>query len=321
VTETSLAKEDSTLPLPWHSELWQSFNQRIDDQRLPHAIILNGLEGVGAEHLASALAYRMLCNQVDKNVACGQCRGCITLQAGSHPDFYLLQPQEKSKFIKVDQIRSLCESLAKTSQQGGWKVAVIFPAEAMNIAASNALLKSLEEPEPNTLIILVSSRLSAIPMTIRSRCQIESLAIPSTKIAQKWLSSRVGVKQVNISELLQIANGKPLLALDYINGSGFDRRQHLESLLDAMRRSDETPFAAAQACQKYSPEELIEWMLSYVHRLMVGEFQNKPKPTLFIFVDKLIKARAWLLSGSPLNTQLLWEELFIEWAQIFQVNK
>ena len=132
----------------------------------------------------------MLCNQVDNGIACGQCSGCITLQAGSHPDFLSLQPEEKSKFIKVDQIRSLCESMAKTSQQGGWKVAVIFPAETMNIAASNALLKSLEEPEPNTLIILVSSRLSTIPMTIRSRCQIQSSAIPSTDIAQQWLGQR-----------------------------------------------------------------------------------------------------------------------------------
>jgi DNA polymerase-3 subunit delta' len=88
-----------------------------------------------------------------------------------------------------------------------------------------------------------------------------------------------------------------------------------------MRRSDESPFDAAQVCQKYSPEELVAWILSYVHRLMVGELQNNPKPALFVFLDKLIKARAWLLSGSPLNTQLLWEELFIEWVQIFQVKK
>lgn len=321
MTEISIASKDSLLPYPWHKGLWQSFIQLIDNQRLPHALILNGLEGVGAENLAYKLAYRMLCNNIDNGVACGQCSGCLTLQAGSHPDFYMLQPQEKSKFIKVDQIRSLCESVAKTSQQGGWKVAIIFPAEAMNIAASNALLKSLEEPEPNTLIILVSSRLSAISMTIRSRCRIESLPIPSTEITQPWLSDRVEDKQFNIPELLDIANGKPLLALDYINGSGFEDRQHVESLLDAMRYSEETPFAAAQACQKYSAEELISWILSYVHRLMVGELQNNPEPALFVFLDKLIKARSWLLSGSPLNTQLLWEELFLEWAQIFNVKK
>jgi DNA polymerase-3 subunit delta' len=321
VTEANAALNHVFLPLPWHSEQWQTFNDRIVGQRLPHALIVNGLEGVGAEHLAFALAYRMLCNQVDDGIPCGQCSGCLTLKAGSHPDFYHVLPQEKSKFIKVDQIRSLCESIAKTSQQGGWKVVIISPAEAMNTAAANALLKSLEEPESNTLILLVSSRLSAIPMTIRSRCQIESMGIPEPTVAKQWLSQQIEDKSVNLSELLNMANDQPLLALDYINGSGFESRQHVESLLDAMRNSAETPFAAAQACLKYSPEDLISWMLSYVHRLMVGELQNNPMPALFVFLDKLIKAREWLMSGSPLNTQLLWEELFIEWVQIFQVKK
>ena len=321
MTEANTALKHTFLPLPWHGEQWQSLNNRIADQRLPHALIVNGLEGVGAEHLAFALAFRMLCNEVDDGIPCGQCSGCLTLKAGSHPDFYHILPEEKSKFIKVDQIRSLCESIAKTSQQGGWKIVIISPAEAMNTAAANALLKSLEEPESSTLILLVASRLSAIPMTIRSRCQIESMAIPEPTVAKQWLSQQIEDKSVNLSELLNMANGQPLLALDYINGSGFESRQHVESLLDAMRNSDEAPFAAAQACLKYSPEDLIAWMLSYVHRLMVGELQNNPMPALFVFSDKLIKAREWLMSGSPLNTQLLWEELFIEWVQIFQVKK
>ena len=321
MTEAKAALNPIFLPLPWHSEQWQSFNDRIDEQRMPHALILNGLEGVGADHLAFALAYRMLCNDVDKGIPCGQCSGCLTLKAGSHPDFYHVAPEEKSKVIKVDQIRSLCESVAKTSQQGAWKVAIISPAEAMHTAAANALLKSLEEPEPKTLILLVATRLSAIPMTIRSRCQIESLRIPETSIAEQWLSQQVENKQIDLSELLTIANGQPLLALDYVTGSSFESRQHVESLLDAMRNASETPFSAAQACLKYSPEELVAWMLSYVHRLMVGELQNNPMPALFVFLDKLLKVREWLLSGSPLNTQLLWEELFIEWVQIFQVAK
>ena len=124
MTEASADLSNFLLPLPWQKELWLSLNDRIESQRLPHAIILNGLEGVGAEHLAYALAFRMLCSQVDKGIPCGQCSGCLTLKAGSHPDFYRLSPQEKSKFIKVDQIRKLCESVAKTSQQGGWKVVV-----------------------------------------------------------------------------------------------------------------------------------------------------------------------------------------------------
>jgi DNA polymerase-3 subunit delta' len=321
VTETTQSINADILPLPWHLELWESLNDLINNQRLPHALMLNALEGIGAENLAHALAYRLLCNDVQSSVACGKCHGCLTLSAGTHPDFFYISPEEKGKRILVKQIRSLCESMAKTSQQGGWKVIVINPAESMNRNAANALLKSLEEPEANTFIILVSNRLSIVPMTIRSRCHIESLSVPPNDTSIHWLSTKIDDKSVNVEQVLRMANGLPLLALSYLQGDGLENRQNVESLLDAMRLSTETPFSVAQACQKYPPDELIAWILSYVHRLIVGEFQNNPKPALFLFLDKLIQARAWLLSSANINTQLLWEELFIEWAQIFKVKK
>jgi len=321
VSETTINLKDYLLPLPWHGEFWQSFNDRIDSQRLPHAIMLNALEGVGAESLAYSMAYRLLCTNVQSGVACGRCSGCLTLAAGTHPDFFYVAPEEKGKQILVKQIRKLCESVVKTSQQGGWKVVVINPADSMNRNAANALLKSLEEPEANTILILISNRLSVVPTTIRSRCQIESLSVPSKEIASQWLSGKAEGKQVNIDEVLEIANGLPLLALDYIQGDGLENRQQVEALLDAMRHANETPLLVAQACQKYPPDDLIDWILSYVHRLIVGELQNKPNPALFLFLDKLIQARAWVLSSANINTQLLWEELFIEWAQIFQSQR
>jgi len=313
--------KNAFLPLPWQKPQWQTFNERIKDQRLPHAIMLNAVEGVGAERLAMAMAFRLLCNQPQEGFGCGQCKGCITLSAGSHPDFYSLAPEDDKKIISVAQVRALCTSLSKTAQQGGWKVVVIQPCESMNVAASNALLKSLEEPESNTLLILVARRLSLVPVTIRSRCQIESLPIPPTQLAKDWLSKYSGESQFNISQVLDVANGCPLLALDYMQGSGLESRQRVEALLDAVRRFEETPLAAAQACQKFTPEELISWILSYVHRLMVGELQNNQNQALFHFLDKLITARSWLLSSSTINTQLLWEELFIEWSQVFQVRR
>jgi DNA polymerase-3 subunit delta' len=322
VTETTKSIHTDILPLSWHSSLWASFNDRITNQRLPHALMLNALDGLGAENLAHAMAYRLLCNNLQSGVACGQCHGCSTLSAGTHPDFFDISPEEKGKPILVQQIRTLCESMAKTSQQGGWKVVVINPANSMNRNAANALLKSLEEPESNTFIILVSNRLSSVPMTIRSRCQIETLAVPSYEMGSRWLSSKVDDKSLNIEQALRIANGLPLLALSYLQGNDLESRQKVESFLEDMRLSnDETPFSVAQACQKYPPDDLIAWILSYVHLLMVGEFQNNPNPALFLFLDKLIQARAWLLSSANINTQLLWEELFIEWSQIFKVKK
>ena len=306
------------LPLPWQAQFWSLFNRRINEQRMPHALMINALDGIGAEALSRAMAYRLLCQNVEEGKPCGECKACQLITAGTHPDLFEIEPEEPGKPIKIDQIRKLCVNVAKTAQQGGWKVVVIAPAEAMNIAASNALLKSLEEPEANTLMILVSHRLSRVPTTVRSRCQIESLLPPSHEMALGWLSDNNTQTDIDLNEVLTIASGQPMLALDYIQSGGLDNLKHVESLLDRLRQSAESPLAAAQACQKYHPEDVITWMLGYVHRLIVGELKNSPNPALFNFTDKLIKARSWFLSSSTLNTQLLWEELFIEWTQIFQ---
>ena len=309
------------LPLPWQTDFWSLFNQRITEQKLPHALMINATDGIGAENLAKAMAYRLLCHNVDNGKPCGQCKACSLLSAGTHPDFFDVKPEESGKPIKIDQIRKLCTDVAKTSQQGGWKVVVIAPAEAMNIAASNALLKSLEEPEANTLMILVCYRLSHVPTTVRSRCQIESLVTPSYDIALDWLTTNNKAIDIDLNEALTIANGQPMLALDYIHSGGLDDLKHVESLLDSLRQSTESPLAAAQACQKYRPEDVISWILGYTHRLIIGELKDNPNPAIFNFTDKLIQARSWLLSSSTLNTQLLWEELFIEWTQIFQKQR
>jgi DNA polymerase-3 subunit delta' len=309
------------LPMPWQIETWSLFNQRISEQRLPHALMINALEGIGAEILAKAMAYRLLCLNVEEGKPCGRCKACQLMQAGTHPDFFEIEPEEQGKPIKIDQIRQLCANVAKTSQQGGWKVVVIKPAEAMNIAAANALLKSLEEPEANTLMILVAHRISRVPTTVRSRCQIESLVVPSRDMALNWLVDNNTADDIDLNEVLSIANGQPILALDYIQSGGLENLKHVESLLERLRQSSESPLAAAQACQKYRPEDVITWMLGYVHRLMIGELKSSPNPALFDFTDKLMAARSWFLSSSTINTQLLWEELFIQWTQIFQTRK
>ncbi len=303
--------------LPWHQVIWDNFNSRLKQQRLPHALMLNGIEGVGVAHLANAMAQRLLCDHSEMEYACGSCKACQLVEAGTHPDMIQLSPLEPGKAIVINQVRDLTAVITKTAQQGGWKVVIIDPAEAMNTSAANALLKSLEEPQPNTLLILVSYRLTVVPPTIRSRCQIETLTKPNTEIAKQWLSDKVNDPQ-QVDQLLDIANGRPVLALEYFQGNGLDNRQHVESLLDEVRRSEKSPLDAAQACQKYHPDELIDWIMSYLHRLMTGELREQKNPALFHFLDKLTEARAWILSGSTINTQLLWESLFIEWSQVFK---
>lgn len=307
-----------SLPLPWQETLWQSFNQRIEQKRLPHALMLTGAPGIGIERLAMALAQRLLCTAEMSKYACGHCKGCQLMLAGNHPDLTVLEPEDKGKAILIDPVRRLIGKLAKTAQQGGWKVALLSPAETMNTNATNALLKSLEEPQGKTLLILVSYRPSLVPATIRSRCQVVSLPVPDTQIASAWLAEVSGNSSAAVTETLELATGRPLQALEYMQGDSLETRQNFERLLDNVRLGDLSPLKAAQQCHKQNTDQMLDWFMHYLHRLATGELQTKPNPKLFEFSDKLRKARGWVLSGSNINPQLLWEELFMDWLQVFR---
>jgi DNA polymerase-3 subunit delta' len=110
------------------------------------------------------------------------------LKAGSHPDNFVLEPEEADKPIKVDQVRELVAFVVQTAQLGGRKVVLIEPVEAMNVNASNALLKSLEEPSGDTVLLLVSHQPSRLLPTIKSRCQQVACPQPSLAQSQAWLA-------------------------------------------------------------------------------------------------------------------------------------
>ena len=305
------------LPLPWQEPIWQRFNQRLEQGRMPHGLMLCGPAGIGVERLGIALAQRLICGAKMSKFACGTCKACQLMMAGNHPDISFLKPEEEGKRILIDEVRNLIGRLSKTAQQGGWKVVLISPAEAMNNNASNALLKSLEEPQDKTLLILVAHRPSLVSATIRSRCQIEYLPVPEQQLAEQWLQQVTG-EQGAIAKPLQLAGGKPLLALDYMQGDSFETRQHFEQLIDRVRLGDLSPISAAQQCQKLNSDAMLDWFMHYLHRLVTGELRNRPNPALFFFSDRLRDARGWVLSNSNINPQLLWEGLFMDWSKLFR---
>jgi DNA polymerase-3 subunit delta' len=308
------------LPLPWQETLWDSLNSNIENGRLPHAILINGPSGIGKMRLAKALAQHLLCQTEMTKYACGSCKGCQLLAAGSHDDLSMLEPEEPGKPIKIDAVRALIESLGKTAHQGGWKVAIFSPAEAMNNNAANALLKSLEEPQPKTLLILVSHRPSLLSATIRSRCQQIAMPIPDSGIASQWLTEVTG-DQSAVDKVLFLAAGKPLLALDYLQSDTLQVRQSFEELVAKVRAGDISPLNAAQQCQKLDLSQTIDWFSSYIHRLATTDLAEKPIPALFSFSDKLLQARNWVVSGNNPNAQLLWEELFMDWLMVFAARR
>lgn len=150
--------------------LWESLTQAITADRLPHALLFDGPDGSGKLDLAHALAQRLLC-ETPQTFACQQCRTCLLFHAGNHPDFIEVLPEAPGKPITIAQIRALSTQLTQTIHQSNARVIVLHPADAMNRASANALLKNLEEPGQRTYFILVTAQPHRLLATVRSRCQ------------------------------------------------------------------------------------------------------------------------------------------------------
>lgn len=215
---------------PWCAPAWEQLAARAAHDTLPHALLLGGPLGLGKRAFADAFVRARLCEQPVDGHACGHCRACKLLAAGTHPDripsvTFEENPKPPHKLrteIVVDQVRRLSTRLALATQLGGWQVAVIDPAEAMNTAAQNALLKTLEEPSAGSLIVLIADQPWRLVATIRSRCQRVDFTIPSHADALAWLEVR-GVAHADAA--LAAAGGNPGQAWLLAEQGGMQRRQ------------------------------------------------------------------------------------------------
>jgi DNA polymerase-3 subunit delta' len=293
--------------------------------RLAHALLIEGPEGLGKLDLAFLLAARVLevapVTEGDR------------MLPPVHPDFHwvTLEEDEKGKTrrqITVDQIREACAELAMTSYGGGNKVTVIAPADRMNRNASNSLLKTLEEPTPGTLLILVRMRLDTLPATIASRCQRVRLTAPGTAVAERWLSDRASEPR-EWTRLLHFAGGAPLRA-ERLAAEGFldtDTRfsGHLAGLLAG--RLDPVDVAAEWAGEELPLclAWLQHWTTRVARRLSLGNWEIPPAvdmpesvieaipPTRVYWYLDAVNTAMRRTDGS-LNVELTLENLLVPWA-------
>ncbi|MDH5185259.1 MAG: DNA polymerase III subunit delta', partial [Gammaproteobacteria bacterium] len=188
--------EALSAPFPWQAQTWSSLITRHRKGHLPHAILLTGINGLGKSLFAKALAEALLCESANEDgQACGQCRSCQQMQAQGHPDFKAIEPEEGKKQIGVDQCRRLASFLSLTSHYGRYRVVVLQPADAMNEASANSLLKTLEEPPEGGVLILISDRPQSLLPTIRSRCQQIVFTPPDRDSAHAWLTQKMPAEQ------------------------------------------------------------------------------------------------------------------------------
>jgi len=326
---------------PWNAGLFRQLT--ADPEHMPHALLLHGPTGVGKLDLATEMARWALCQQPTAEGACGVCDACHWFDQGNHPDYRRVEPVEPEAeeadaapakkapkkgghVIKVEAIREIGEFLSLTAHRGGWRVALIHPAEFMNPAAANALLKTLEEPPARVLLLLVSHQPGRLLATVISRCRKVAVPLPEREIALAWLRA-AGLPEP--ASPLAEAGGAPLAALGYAEPERAARREAFLDLLARPRQLD-----ACQAAQTFQPvlAEAWGWLTRWVHDLLAqrlaGQTHYFPPRTdaiariaassglaeLLAFQRELAQAGHWL--RHPLNAQLLLESWLIRYGEI-----
>ncbi len=321
---------------PWQQDDWTRLQSLRG--RASQGLLFGGQKGIGKLDLALNFARALLCQDpLDAGFACGVCPACHWFEQGSHPDFRFLQPESEteeieagkkpSRQISVDQIRNLSDFMGMTAHQGGRRVVVIHPAEAMNANAANALLKNLEEPPAGLLFILVTHKPQSLLPTLLSRCLSFNLAAPDAATAARWLAGQ-GVK--NPAEALALAGFSPLQALQGAADVGSDAR---EKLLRAVRQPATLDvFALADALQKTEQVQVVQWLQQWCYDLIAqksaGAVRYHPAEQAVIgqlveSLDPLNLARlqSYLQTAKrearhTLNPKLFYESLLFTYCQL-----
>ncbi len=250
---------------PWLQEAAQEFMQRVSSGRMAHACLLTGAQGLGKLEFARQMAVTMLCQEKGEQ-ACGVCRSCQLFASGAHPDFRLLSFEVNPKSDKmrtelvIEQVRDLNGFMQLTRGISPRKVALIHPAEAMNRNTANALLKTLEEPPGEAVLILLAHDPSRLAATIRSRCQVIQVRLPDEALAVDWLVHKTGEDGAAARIALQASAGSPLRAEQMLAQGHLEQFRLLEELLDSIQAGQAVDAQALQKLYLWDQEDLWRWL-------------------------------------------------------------
>ncbi|AOK29527.1 MULTISPECIES: DNA polymerase III subunit delta' [Burkholderia] len=340
---------------PWQTDDWN----RLQTLRAhwPHALLLHGQAGIGKLAFARHLAKGLLCETPGENgEPCGACAACTWFEQGNHPDYRIVVPEAlageagasaaadepkaadaddggkktktPSKEIKIEQVRALVDFCAIASHRGGARVVVLYPAEALNVAAANALLKTLEEPPAGVVFVLVSARIDRLLPTIVSRCRQWPMTMPAPQAAVAWLAAQ---HVADAPALVAEAGGAPLAALALASDENRPLRDWTLAQLAAGAACD--PFACGETLQKLPVPVVLGWLQRWLYDLLAERMAGAPRyfpaqrtalarcaQTLDVgafarFTKTVTRQRA--AENHPLNARLVFEELFLGYRELF----
>lgn len=325
-----------TAPLPWQIDDWARLSGSIRKRRLHHGVLLGGPAGIGKRLLSDRLAAAILCAHLVEGEPCGECKDCLLMRAGTHPDLLRIAPEEPGKQIRISQIRNeLGEFVMRTSSVAQAKVVMIDPADAMNHSTANCLLKSLEEPAPNTHLLLVSDAPARLLATVRSRCEQLRLRPPAPEQGLTWLATVAGGEDA--ADALELACGCPLAALELLRNGGFGQFERVANLM--FRSADPGAWIPVLVSEHADLDlrVLLEWVFMFLLdfsrvltandpaaarlRRTTGDYVALAGRSSAYHVARVLQrtvaARRDAMSTANPNRQLLLEALMIDWQRGF----
>jgi len=327
-------------PFPWLADAWQRLLGAHADSRLAHAYLITGASGLGTLALALAFAERVLCEAAtDAGTACGRCRGCLLTASGNHPDLRLLYPEEERKSIVVEQVRELGEFYTLKTHYGGLKVAVLHPADSLNHAAANALLKLLEEPPAGALILLVAERPGVLPATVVSRCQRLPVALPGWPERRAWLAAELAADASAPSLDEVTLAGAPLDLLQSLTSGRARLLDELVAELEAGSRPPWDPLAAARRYADMDARQFVDALERCVGAAALTAVGVAPRslalapgtakrlqqlantlnlPGFLRFLASIGEARGLMQRSSGVRSSEIIESLWLNWAVVAQ---
>ncbi len=337
--------------LPWQGESWQQW--QLLRERLPHAILFHGPEGIGKTAFAEACAQSLLCETpVADGHACGKCDACGWFTQYSHPDYRRVRPEilddgegaegedgeaetkkakstkAPSKEIKIDQVRALSDFMNISTHRSGMRVITLYPAEALNTAAANSLLKMLEEPPPRTMFLLVTNSIDRLLPTILSRCRKFALTMPNKDEALAWLKEQ----QVRDADgWLAEQGGAPLTAFE---SSQAGTRETMDEFLQQLAQPGvDGALKAADRLQKTPVPELVSWLQRWLYDVLsvklsgtiryyprykkeLGALAARVEVGNLLQVIKSVNERR-AIADHPLAPKLFIEDMLLDYSTLF----
>lgn len=293
---------------PWQQRAFEHAVRTLAEGRLGHALLICGPARLGKRAVAARLAAHLL--------GAHEPRAAHLIEAGTHPDFHvveLLPNREGTKLrteIVIEQIRDLSEKLSLTPQYGGAQVAIVDPADALNASAANALLKTLEEPQPGRYLWLLAANPARLPATIRSRCQRLELRLPPRDEALAWLQAQGHARGAD--EALEAARGHPGLADAWLRDGGMQLRHEVAADLGKLARGELAPVEAAQ---RWTADEHASLRLRHAADLALGEASGLTDPARIRKLARWFDAanRTRDLLRTTVRADLAVAELLLSW--------